>query len=822
MVVTTYDALPRWPLAALPTPLVRAPRLGERLGLDLWIKRDDLTGFATAGNKARALELLLGDALRAGCDHVVGCGGPSSNLCAGLALASATAGLRCTLVLYGDGTGTGHPNLTVARAAGAAIVHTGDPDRETVEPRAAEVAADLRAGGARPYVVPRGGATPVGAAGFAIAAAELAAQRAPAGARVVIAAGSGASAAGLLAGLAATGADLTVVAAAVSRPVADTRRRIVELAAACADLVGGPHATETALGGRRLRRPRVRRRRSRRRPGGRSGPAHRGAPPRRHLHGQGGRSAVTASGPGRRPDDLLAHRGLGRRPRRTGRHAASRPRPSVPPEVGDATGPADELVEGGFAIESADAPVLHDGLNLADLAHVLDLRSRRLLPDAASVALISALLDIDAVPADEFPYDPRHGETYNSRERVLVERLGDTAGWLHAGRPRREATRVAFRLFLRREISALAADVADLGTALADQARRHADVLFPDQTYLQQAQPSTVGHYLLAFAYPLLRDGDRLIDTVDWVNRSPGGAGCVNGSRLLEDRSPLAELLGFDGVITHTRDAMWQTDGLVQLLATSASLASTQDALAEDLEIWASAEFDFVDLDDAHTRASVLMPQKRNPYALSMIRGATGVLIGRLAGFLSVQKAPSARSDKLIFAYGEVPKAIDSTRRLTRLARAVVAGLRWNEDRMRAQLDRGFSQATDVAEVVMISCGLDYRTAYRLVGRAVRQAAAEGKGGAALGSDLLDRVAEEELGAPLGLDPDVLAAATDPASIVATRTAVGGAAHEAVLAMVDEITDRAEALRVAAGRRATAFARAESTLRNQARAVAVR
>ncbi|MGH9120077.1 MAG: argininosuccinate lyase [Acidimicrobiales bacterium] len=479
-------------------------------------------------------------------------------------------------------------------------------------------------------------------------------------------------------------------------------------------------------------------------------------------------------------------------------------------------GPAEELVEGGFAIETADAPVLHDGLNLADLAHVLDLRSRRLLPETAAVDLLSALLDIDAVPADEFPYDPRHGETYNFRERVLVDRMGDTAGWLHAGRPRREATRVAFRLFLRREVSALAADVADLGTALADQARANAQVLFADQTYLQQAQPSTVGHYLLVSAYPLLRDGDRLLDAVGWVNRSPGGAGCVNGSRLLDDRAPLAELLGFDGVITHTRDAMWQTDGLVQLLATAASLATTQDTLAEDLEIWASAEFDLVDLDDAYTRASVLMPQKRNPYALSMVRGATGTLIGRLAGFLAVQQAPSARSDKLIFAYGEVPRAVDTTRRLTRLTRAVVSTLRWNEDRMRRQLEQGFSQATDLAEVVMVTCGLDYRTAHRIVGRAVRQAAAEGRGGGALGPELLERAAKEEIGSPLGLDPATLADATNPASIVATRTAVGGAAREPLRAMVEDITGRAEALRLASSRRATAFARAEARLRTEA------
>ena len=149
-----------------------------------------------------------------------------------------------------------------------------------------------------------------------------------------------------------------------------------------------------------------------------------------------------------------------------------------------------------------------------------------------------------------------------------------------------------------------------------------------------------------------------MLTEFDDINRSPGGAGCVNGTRLLDDRTFVAAAMGFDEVIEHTRDAMWQIDGLIHVLATAASLLSTQSKLAEDLEIWSSSEFDFVDLDDAFTRSSILMPQKRNPYSLAIVRGASGVLIGRLTGFLAVAKSPSARSDNLIFAYGEVPRAL--------------------------------------------------------------------------------------------------------------------------------------------------------------------
>jgi len=482
--------------------------------------------------------------------------------------------------------------------------------------------------------------------------------------------------------------------------------------------------------------------------------------------------------------------------------------------------PAPELVAGAFALETAYAPALHDGLNLADLAHVLDLRGRGIIPEAAARQLLGALLAIDAIAAEDFPYDPADGEPYNSRERVLVERVGNAAGWLHAGRPRREATRIAFRLHLRNRIAGLIGDVAALGAVLADQAAETTGLLFPDQTYLQQAQPSTVAHYLLSFAYPVLRDGTRLASALDWVNRSPGGAGCVNGTRLSADRESLAGLLGFDGVIANTRDAMWQTDGLVELTATLASVALTQDALAEDLEIWASTEFDFVNLGESYTRASVLMPQKRNPYALSMIRGASAVMTGRVAGFLTLQKGPSARSDKLIFAYREIPEALDLAGRILRLSRGVVATLEFNETRMNDAVTAGFSQATDLADHLMTACGLDYRTAYRVVGTAVHRAAAAGLRGVDLDVDDLAAVAEELTGAPIVLDAAEMAAVLDPATIVATRVATGGAAPGPTHAMIDEVRSEVGRLAALARSRSEGFAAADAALRARAAGVA--
>jgi argininosuccinate lyase len=481
------------------------------------------------------------------------------------------------------------------------------------------------------------------------------------------------------------------------------------------------------------------------------------------------------------------------------------------------TGPAPELVESGFTLENADASFLHHGLNLADLAHVLDLARRGIVPAPAQRELLALLLEVFEVPAERFPYDPSYGEPYNSREHYFVSRIGDIAGWLHAGRPRREAARIALRLHLRRQLVELVSEAAAFARVVAHRAGEHAETVMPDQTYLQQAQPSTFGHYLLSFGYSCVRDAGRLLDELDWVDRSPGGAGCVNGTRLLSDRSFVADALGFRGVIEHTRDAMWQIDGLIHLLATAASLLSGFSKLAEDLEIWSSSEFDFVDLADAYTRASVLMPQKRNPYSLAIVRGASGVVIGRLTGFLAVAKSPSARSDNLIFAYGEVPRALDLCLRITRLITGVVRTMRVNAERMAEELRAGYTQSTDLAEHLVQACGVDYRTAYVVVGRTVRAASRAGIPGMKITGEMIDEVAREYTGHSWGLAGANLSEVLDPWQIVLSRQAQGGAAPAAVRRMIVNLRDSLDELDAAVIERTASYDRAERELLDAAR-----
>lgn len=247
MAVTTGPD--RFPLAVLPTPLVPAPRLATVLGLAgrLLVKRDDLSGFAVAGNKARPLEVLLADARAAGATTLVTGGAPGSNFVAAAAAAAACAGLSAVVVYAGpapEQPGPVHPNLAAARHWGARLLFTGDPDRDSVDAGIEGAAARLRDEGERPYAVPRGGATARSAAGFHWAAGELAGQLASAGTAgpvtVVVAVGSGGTLAGLLSGTVALGYPWRLAGVSVSRPPGETRRRVLDMAAGCARQLGSP------------------------------------------------------------------------------------------------------------------------------------------------------------------------------------------------------------------------------------------------------------------------------------------------------------------------------------------------------------------------------------------------------------------------------------------------------------------------------------------------------------------------------------------------------------------------------------------------------
>lgn len=473
------------------------------------------------------------------------------------------------------------------------------------------------------------------------------------------------------------------------------------------------------------------------------------------------------------------------------------------------SGPAPELVEAGYALETADAPLLHRGLTLADLAHLVELAECGALTAAEAAPVCALLLELLDSPAADFPYDPVYGDAYNSREKEFERRLGPAAGRLHLGRTRREAGRIAFRLVLRERLLALHASVTRFARATADQAAGHAGTVWADTTYLQPAQPSTFGHYLGGFAEQSLRHAERIEAAYRYADICPGGAGGVGGTRLPLDRDRLARSLGFGAFGAHTRDAMWSADSLADAVLAAAQAASTVSQLACDLEIFASPPFGYVTLDASLCRASVLMPQKRNPYALPVLRGGAGTLLGRLTGLLATGLTPSARTDNWLYAYGEVAGALDLADRLVELGAAVTEGLTVHPEPLAAHAAAHFTAAADLAEELTQRFRLDYRTAYRIVGKAVTMAIDAGSG---LTVPILRSASAAVTGDELPVSESLVAEMTDPASLAAARNAPGGASPARVLEHAERVHRRVAAAETWNSARRTHNDQSEATL----------
>jgi argininosuccinate lyase len=456
--------------------------------------------------------------------------------------------------------------------------------------------------------------------------------------------------------------------------------------------------------------------------------------------------------------------------------------------IGDrlSDGPAPELVDSAFAAEISYGPWLYRGMSLADLAHAVLLIEAGVITTALGARLVQALLDLHAIPAQQFLFDPARGDAYGNREAELRQRAAEAADWLQAGRARREASTVGYLITVRIGLLTLAEALLGMQQALLDLAASHVNTLMPDYTYLQTAQPTTLAHYLLTFVQPITRDLQRLQLAYDHTNRSPAGIGSTNGSNLPINRERLAQLLGFDGLVCHTRDAMWQPDGPVEIMAALTACLLNMDRLAEDLQIWATAEFNYIELADTHSRISVIMPQKKNPYGLAYVRGAARDVIGKLVSAATLQATPSGQVDNRIFVYSGVPQALEQATQALRLFAGIVANLRVNAPLMRQRAQEQYSGATDLADTILLTFGLSARVAHRIVGRAVRLA---GQTGQTLDAALLDEAALAIIKRPLRLSDQFISNCMNPETIVASRKVAGGAAPEPVRAMLAAFED---------------------------------
>src|SRR5436190_660366 len=435
-----------------------------------------------------------------------------------------------------------------------------------------------------------------------------------------------------------------------------------------------------------------------------------------------------------------------------------------------ASGPAAELVQTAFARELADQLALFRGMSLADMAHTVMLIEASVIPPEDGASLLSTLLALHEYPPNFNP-TPESGDLYTNREAWLAART-IAVGWLGAGRARRESTTTGYRITVRSYVLAFASALIKAGTTLVERADEYRSALMADYTYLQPAQPTTFGHYLLGFAYPLLRDLERLQALFNRTNQSPAGCGSVNGSRLPQNRNRLAELLGFDGLAQHARDAMWQPDSPIETLSVVVSALVNLDRLAEDLQIFATTEFDLIELSDGCARASVIMPQKKNPYSLAYVRGATNELIGMQTSVAALGRTPSGQVDNRIFIYGDVPRALEMATGVATLMGGVLNGMSFHSSIAAERLSNGFTTATDLAETITLETGLDFRTAHRIVGRLVRDASQTNRTMRELTTTDLDAAAQEILHRPLHLSEIAFAHATDPATAIAARQGI--------------------------------------------------
>jgi argininosuccinate lyase len=452
--------------------------------------------------------------------------------------------------------------------------------------------------------------------------------------------------------------------------------------------------------------------------------------------------------------------------------------------------PSDELAATAFSYELEATGYLWKGLGLADLAHVLTLMKSGVIARATGNALLEKLLRLHR--SGERPkLDPSAGDTYNNRDVLLREVLGPDSGWIHTGRARREAATVAWQLACRERLLTLGDALISLCRQTLHVVEQHRRTVMPDFTYLVHAHPTTLAHYLLGYVYPLLRDEQRLRRSFDAFNRSPAGSGSVNGSQVPMDREYLARLLEFDGLVTHTRDAMWAPDMALEGMSALAMIMTNVDRVAEELQIWTTEEFGYLELHDSHCRTSVIMPQKKNPYGLTYLRGAARHLMGQWVGIAASNLTVSGQPDNRIFAYNDIPRALETTEGALRLLSDVLAKAVFDTARMRSAALTGFPYATDLCDHFVLRAGLDNRTAHRIVGAAIRTALDAGRSDLTL-DDVLS--AAKTMGVELsGFDQEALAKNKDPEQLVQTRTGIGAAADEPMQSMLDELGDRISA-----------------------------
>jgi argininosuccinate lyase len=354
------------------------------------------------------------------------------------------------------------------------------------------------------------------------------------------------------------------------------------------------------------------------------------------------------------------------------------------------------------------------------IAHAQMLGATGLIPTADARAIVAGLEEIAReIEAGRFPFDEKLEDIHMNVEARLREKIGPVAGRLHTGRSRNDQVATDLLLYLRDAARAARRGIAALREVLIGRAREHVDTVLPGYTHLQRAQPVRLAHHWLAFERMLTRDAGRFADLRGRLAESPLGAGALAGSTLPLDRAATAAALGFAGPNPNSMDAVASRDAALEFLAAGAICMVDLSRLAEELVLWSSAEFGFVELADAFATGSSLMPQKKNPDVPELVRGKSGRAIGNLVALLTVLKGLPLTYNRDL---QEDKEPLFDTARTLGDSLEVMAGalatLTVNVARMRAAADDPMLLATDLAEA-LVRAGVPFREAHEAVGKIV-------------------------------------------------------------------------------------------------------
>jgi argininosuccinate lyase len=395
------------------------------------------------------------------------------------------------------------------------------------------------------------------------------------------------------------------------------------------------------------------------------------------------------------------------------------------------------------------------------------------------------LAGLDAILADiesgNFAWSGALEDVHMNIEARLTQRIGDTGKKLHTGRSRNDQVATDVRLYLRHGIDELHAALRALVISLLDLAEREYRTIMPGFTHLQVAQPVTFGHHMMAWVEMLVRDMGRLSDCRKRMNLMPLGAAALAGTTFPIDRDYTAKLLGFDAPTANSLDSVSDRDFAMEFMSAASLVMVHLSRMSEELVIWSSSQFAFIDISDAYCTGSSIMPQKKNPDVAELTRGKSGRVVGNLVALLMIMKGqPLAYNRDNQEDKEPLFDSLDTTLAAVRVFAGMIPQLTVNAEAMYRAAKKGFSTATDLADY-LVRKGVPFRDAHEVVGKAVRHA--EGKS-----CDLSDLSVDELKSFSAVIDDDVYDVLTLEGSVNA-RDHVGGTAPEQVLRAIGKVRD---------------------------------